>query len=67
MQSGALNSICGAIERSVSIMRREGMRPKIIVTGGGAGPIVRQLGDKVIHRPHLVLQGLAAMLEAKSK
>ena len=62
VQAGALNSVCGAIDRSVAIMRREGMRPKIVVTGGAAGPILGQIDAKAIHRPHLVLQGLAAML-----
>ncbi len=62
VQAGALNSVCGAIERSVSIMRKAGLRPKIVVTGGGAGPILTQLGDKIVHRPHLVLQGLAAII-----
>ena len=63
VQAGALNAICGAIERSVAIMRKAGLRPKIILTGGGATPILKQLGDKVLHRPHLVLQGLATMLQ----
>ena len=63
VQAGALNSICGAIERSMTTLRKEGMRPKLIVTGGGVTPILKQLGDKTLHRPHLVLQGLAAMLE----
>lgn len=63
VQAGALNAICGAIERSVGIMRKEGLRPKIILTGGGAKPVMGQLGDKVLHRPHLVLQGLATMLQ----
>lgn len=63
VQAGALNAICGAIERAVGIMRKDGLRPKIILTGGGATPILRQLGDKVLHRPHLVLQGLATMLQ----
>lgn len=65
VQAGALNAICGAIERSVGIMRKEGLRPKIVLTGGGAAPIMKQLGDKVIHRPHLVLQGLAKIVAAK--
>ncbi len=63
VQAGALNSVCGAIERAVATMRRERMRPKVFVTGGGAGPILEQLGPGFIHRPHLVLEGLAAMLE----
>jgi type III pantothenate kinase len=63
VQAGALNAICGAIERAVKIMRAEGLRPRIVLTGGGASPILKQLGGNVLHRPHLVLQGLAAMLQ----
>lgn len=66
VQTGALNAICGAIERSVRIMRAEGFRPGIILTGGGASRILKQLDGKVLHRPHLVLQGLAFMLQNRS-
>lgn len=66
VQTGALNAICGAIERAVRIMRAEGFRPGIILTGGGASRILKQLDGKVLHRPHLVLQGLAFMLQNRS-
>jgi type III pantothenate kinase len=62
VQTGALNAISGAIERADRILRTEGYRPVIILTGGGASRILKQLDGKVIHRPHLVLQGLAYML-----
>ncbi len=65
VQTGALNAVCGAIERAVRIMRAEGYRPVIILTGGGASRILKQLDGKVIHRPHLVLQGLAYMLQSQ--
>ena len=66
VQAGALNSICGAIDRSLKTMRKEGLRPKLVVTGGGVAPILDQLGDRTLHRPHLVLQGLATMLDGKT-
>jgi type III pantothenate kinase len=66
VQAGALNAICGAVERAVRIMRAEGFRPRIILTGGGASRILQQLGGKILHRPHLVLQGLAFMLKNRS-
>jgi len=66
IQTGALNAICGAIERAARIMRAEGLKPGIILTGGGASRILKQLDGKVIHRPHLVLQGLAFMLQNQS-
>lgn len=66
VQTGALNAICGAIERAVRTLKAEGYRPGIILTGGGASRILKQLDGKVIHRPHLVLQGLAFMLQNQS-
>jgi type III pantothenate kinase len=65
VQTGALTAVCGAIERAVRIMRAEGLRPKIILTGGDSSRILTQLDGKVLHRPHLVLQGLALMLQDK--
>jgi type III pantothenate kinase len=66
VQTGALNAICGAIERAVRLMRAEGLRPGIVLTGGGASRILKQLDSKILHRPHLVLQGLAFMLQSDS-
>ncbi len=66
VQTGALNAVCGAIERAVRVMRAEGMRPRIILTGGDASRILKQLDGNVLHRPHLVLQGLAHMLRTES-
>jgi len=63
VRAGALNAVCGAIERAARILRSEGLRPRIVLTGGGALPILQGLNAKVIHRPHLVLQGLATMLQ----
>lgn len=56
---GALNAVCGAIERSAKMMRAAGHRPKIVLTGGDASRILKQLDGKGLHRPNLVLQGLA--------
>ena len=62
IQAGALNAICGAVERAVRTLRSEGFRPKIVLTGGSAAPILGQIDGKVIYRPHLVLEGLAVLL-----
>ncbi len=64
VQSGAVNAICGAIERAAKVLRSEGHRAKIVLTGGDASRILKQLGDKVLHRPNLVLQGLAFMVQS---
>jgi type III pantothenate kinase len=66
VNNGSLGATCGAIERSVRSMRAAGYRPKIVLTGGDASRILKQLEGTVIHRPNLVLQGLAFMLRNKS-
>ena len=60
--NGSLNATCGAIERAAGRMRSTGLRPKIVLTGGDASRILKQLKGNAIHRPNLVLQGLAKMV-----
>jgi type III pantothenate kinase len=64
--SGAVNAICGAIDRAAQMLRSEGYRAKIVLTGGDASRILKQLGEKVLHRPNLVLQGLAFIVQSDS-
>lgn len=66
VQSGTLNAVCGAIERASRSMRAVGLRPKIVLTGGDAARILKQLGGNALHRPHLVLHGLARMVQSKT-
>ncbi len=66
VKSGAVNAICGAIDRAAKVLRSEGYRAKIVLTGGDASRILKQLGDNVLHRPNLVLQGLAFMVQSES-
>ena len=61
---GLLSAACGAIERAEKRLRSAAMRPKIVLTGGDASRILKQLNSNVIHRPNLVLQGLATMLQS---
>lgn len=63
---GALGAVCGVVERAVRTMRSAGFRPKVILTGGDASRILKELEGPVIHRPHLVLQGLEVMLQQES-
>jgi len=58
-----LNSVVGAIERAVSVLVSEGYDPTIVLTGGDASRILKSLSEESLHRPHLVLQGLAQLLE----
>ena len=66
VRSGTLSAVCGAIERAAKAMRSAGLRPKIVLTGGDASRILKQLDGNVLHRPHLVLQGLAHMVQSKT-
>ena len=61
--NGALNSIVGAVERAAEAMREHGQSPDIILTGGDASRILKSLDQAAEHRPNLVLQGLARILE----
>jgi len=63
VREGAQNAVIGAIDRAVRLLRSSGYRPKIILTGGGASSILDALVAAPLHRPHLVLHGLAHMLE----
>lgn len=66
VQNGSLAAVCGAIGLSVKTMRGAGYRPKVVLTGGDASRILKQLEGNPIHRPNLVLQGLAYMLSCES-
>ena len=63
--SGTQNALVGAIERAVRTLRSGGYDPTIILTGGDASRILKSLAETPLHRPHLVLQGLAHMLESR--
>ncbi len=63
---GALNAVCGAVERANRQLRSLGQRPRIVLTGGDASRILKQLGGAWDHRPNLVLQGLAIMTQSES-
>ncbi|MEX2496838.1 MAG: type III pantothenate kinase [Woeseia sp.] len=64
VQNGALTAICGAVERAERTMRSAGYRPKVVLTGGDASRILKLLDANVLHRPNLVLQGLAFMVQS---
>lgn len=64
LDKGAMTAICGAIERAVARMRAGSYRPKLVLTGGDASRILKHLNGDVLHRPNLVLQGLAHMVQS---
>jgi len=63
---GALNAVAGAVERAASVLRESGADPVVVLTGGDASRILTSLGDDPVHRPNLVLQGLARLMEDRS-
>ena len=62
--AGSVNALCGAVERAAKSLRAQGHRPKVVLTGGDASRILSGLGASTLHRPHLVLQGLAHIVQS---
>lgn len=63
VREGAQNAVAGAVDRAIRTLRSSAYDPTIILTGGGATRILGALEESPLHRPHLVLNGLAHMLE----
>jgi type III pantothenate kinase len=63
VRNGAWNAVIGAVERSITTLRSNAYEPHVVLTGGDASRMLTALGSEHLHRPHLVLQGLARMLE----
>ncbi|MGB5625421.1 MAG: type III pantothenate kinase [Woeseiaceae bacterium] len=63
VREGAANAIAGAVDRAIQTLRSNRYKPTVILTGGDASRILEALSVTPMHRPHLVLQGLAHMLE----
>jgi len=60
---GTLSAVVGAIERAAEVLCENRYDPELVLTGGDASRILRSLDGEPVHRPHLVLQGLAQLLE----
>ncbi len=63
IEQGILNAVAGAVERAADAVDEHSGEPLLVLTGGDASRILSSLGDPQVHRPHLVLQGLARILE----
>ena len=66
VETGALSAVCGAVERAARELRGTGARPVVVLTGGDASRILALLEGKPIHRPNLVLEGLAHILTSET-
>jgi type III pantothenate kinase len=63
VQNGAWNAVTGAVDRAITTLRSNAYDPVVVLTGGDASRMLTALGTEPLHRPHLVLQGLARMLQ----
>jgi len=64
VREGAQNAVTGAIDRSIRTLQSNAYTPTTVLTGGDSSRILNALCETPLHRPHLVLQGLAHMLDA---
>ena len=63
VREGAQNAVAGAVDRAIQTLQSNDCEPAIVLTGGDASRILNALCESPLHRPHLVLQGLAHMLD----
>lgn len=63
LRQGALNAVAGAVDRAFRALQSSAYEPTLVLTGGDASRILNALCETPLHRPHLVLQGLATMLD----
>lgn len=64
VREGVQNAIVGAVDRAFGTLQSNSCEPTVVLTGGDASRILGALASTPVHRPHLVLQGLAHMLES---
>jgi len=63
VREGAQNAVAGAVDRAVRTLQSNACAPVVVLTGGDSSRILNALCETPVHRPHLVLQGLAHMLD----
>ncbi len=63
VSNGAWAALAGAVDRAITTLRSNAYDPAVVLTGGDASRMLTALGNEPVHRPHLVLQGLARMLK----
>ena len=63
VREGAQNAVAGAVDRAIQTLQSNAHEPVVVLTGGDASRILNALCESPLHRPHLVLQGLAHMLD----
>ena len=64
VREGAQNAVTGAVDRAIRTLQSNAYEPVVVLTGGDSSRILDALCEPPLHRPHLVLQGLARMLDS---
>ena len=64
VREGAQNAVSGAVDRAIRTLQSNAYEPVVVLTGGDSSRILNALCEPPLHRPHLVLQGLARMLDS---
>ena len=64
VREGAQNAVAGAIDRAIRTLQSNAYEPVVVLTGGDSSRILIAVCERPVHRPHLVLQGLARMLDS---
>ena len=64
VREGAQNAVTGAVDRAIRTLQSNAYEPDVVLTGGDSSRILDALCEPPLHRPHLVLQGLARMLDS---
>jgi len=64
VREGAQNAVTGAVDRAKRTLQSNAYDPTVVLTGGDSSRILNALCELPMHRPHLVLQGLAHMLDS---
>jgi type III pantothenate kinase len=63
LQSGILNAFIGGVLFTLEQLRLEGREDCVLLTGGWSDLLRDHLPDGTRHRPHLVLEGVIAMMQ----
>jgi type III pantothenate kinase len=64
--TGAIQSVCGAIERTRSELAARGPEPHILLSGGAAEILNVHLGRPALVVPNLVLEGLRVIADSET-
>ena len=65
--SGAIQAVCGAVERMQRALAARGAEPQVLLSGGAAEALYAHLGEPARVVPNLVLEGLRIIAESEGE